>query len=85
VKDVVTAVALVSSGFGLCVTPEAASSLQLPGVVYRPLKAEPAPTVELVCVYRRDDASPVLAAFLETVRQFQPQDEKNDTQRLPGG
>lgn len=73
VKDVVTAVALVSSGFGLCVTPEAASSLQLPGVVYRPLKAEPAPTVELVCVYRRDDASPVLTAFLETVRQFQPQ------------
>jgi DNA-binding transcriptional LysR family regulator len=73
VKDVVTAVALVSSGFGLCVTPEAASSLRLPGVVYRPLKAEPAPTVELVCVYRRDDASPVLTAFLETVRQFQPQ------------
>ncbi|MFZ3161759.1 MAG: LysR family transcriptional regulator [Rhodoferax sp.] len=73
VKDVVTAVALVSSGFGLCVTPEAASSLQLPGVVYRPLKAEPAPTVELVCLYRRDDVSPVLTAFLETVRQFQPQ------------
>lgn len=85
VKDVVTAVALVSSGFGLCVTPEAASSLQLPGVVYRPLKAEPAPTVELVCVYRRDDASPVLTAFLETVRQFQPQHGKNDTQRWPGG
>ncbi len=73
VKDVVTAVALVSSGFGLCVTPEAASSLQLPGVVYRPLKADPAPTVDLVCLYRRDDVSPVLSAFLETVRNFQPQ------------
>ncbi|MDI1246020.1 MAG: LysR family transcriptional regulator [Rhodoferax sp.] len=73
VKDVVTAVALVSSGFGLCVTPEAASSLQLPGVVYRPLTADPAPTVDLVCLYRRDDASPVLTAFLETVRTFQPQ------------
>jgi len=80
VKDVVTAVALVSSGFGLCVTPEAASSLQLPGVVYRPLKAEPAPTVELVCLYRRDDVSPVLTAFLETVRQFQPQ-SANETPR----
>lgn len=73
VKDVVTAVALVSSGFGLCVTPEAASSLQLPGVVYRPLQADPAPTVDLVCLYRRDDVSPVLTAFLETVRNFQPQ------------
>jgi DNA-binding transcriptional LysR family regulator len=73
VKDVVTAVALVSSGFGLCVTPEAASSLRLPGVVYRPVKADPPPTVDLVCLYRRDDASPILAAFLDTVRKFQPQ------------
>ncbi|HSN79755.1 MAG TPA: LysR family transcriptional regulator [Rhodoferax sp.] len=73
VKDVVTAVALVSSGFGLCITPEAASSLQLPGVVYRPLKADPPPTVDLVCLYRRGDVSPVLTAFLETVRKFQPE------------
>lgn len=73
VKDVVTAVALVSSGFGLCVTPEAASSLQLPGVVYRPLTADPSPTVDLVCLYRRDDASPILTAFLDTVRKFHPQ------------
>lgn len=73
VKDVVTAVALVSSGFGLCITPEAASSLQLPGVVYRPLQADPPPTVDLVCLYRRGDVSPVLTAFLETVRKFQPE------------
>lgn len=73
VKDVVTAVALVSSGFGLCLTPEAASSLHLPGVVYRPIKADPPPTVDLVCLYRRDDSSPILAAFLDTVRSFHPQ------------
>ncbi|MDD4941919.1 MULTISPECIES: LysR family transcriptional regulator [Comamonadaceae] len=78
VKDVVTAVALVSSGFGLCVTPEAASSLQLPGVVYRPLKADPPPTVDLVCLYRRGDVSPVLMAFLETVRKFQPESGGKD-------
>lgn len=74
VKDAVTAVALVSSGFGLCVTPEAASSLRLPGVVYRPLNANPPPAIDLVCLYRRDDTSPILAAFLETVRKFQPAD-----------
>ena len=72
VKDVVTAVALVSSGFGLCVTPEAACNLQLPGVVYRPLQGKPEPTIDLVCLYRRDDSSPILAAFLDTVRNFQP-------------
>ena len=70
VKDVVTAVALVSSGFGLCVTPEAANSLRLPGVVYRPLHGKPVPTIDLVCLYRRDDSSPILGAFLETVRAF---------------
>lgn len=78
VKDVVTAVALVSSGFGLCITPEAASSLQLPGVVYRPLKADPPPTVDLVCLYRQGDVSPVLKAFLETVRKFQPESGGKD-------
>ena len=70
VKDVVTAVALVSSGFGLCITPEAANSLRLPGVVYRPLQGKPVPTIDLVCLYRRDDSSPILAAFLDLVRAF---------------
>lgn len=70
VKDVVTAVALVSSGFGLCITPEAANSLRLPGVVYRPLQGKPVPTIDLVCLYRRDDSSPILAAFLDLVRSF---------------
>lgn len=70
VADVVTAVALVACGFGLCVTPQAASSLKLPGVVYRPVKANPPPQIDLVCLYRRNDESPILAAFLEIVRNF---------------
>lgn len=72
VSDVLTAIALVASGFGLCVTPEAASSLKLPGVVYRPIKAVPPPSIDLVCLYRRDDDSPILSAFLDIVRHFQP-------------
>jgi DNA-binding transcriptional LysR family regulator len=72
VTDVVTAVALVASGFGVCVTPEAASSLRLPGVVYRPIKAEPPPSIELACLYRRGDASPILAAFLDITRRYRP-------------
>ncbi len=54
-------------------TPEAASSLRLPGVVYRPIDANPPPTIDLVCLYRRDDDAPILAAFLDTVRKFRPQ------------
>lgn len=75
VTDVVTAIALVASGFGLCVTPAAASSLKLRGVVYRPIKATPPPIIELACLYRRDDESPILAAFLDITRKFSPAPE----------
>lgn len=72
VTDVVTAIALVASGFGVCVTPKAASSLRLPGVIYRPIKAAPPPCIELSCLYRRGDASPILAAFLDITRRYRP-------------
>jgi len=72
VKDAVTAVSLLSCGFGICITPEAACSLRLPGVVYRPLLATPSPTIDMVCLYRRGDASPLLSAFLNVVRSFKP-------------
>lgn len=74
VADVVTAVALVACGFGLCVTPQAASSLKLPGVVFRPVRANPPPKIDLVCLYRRNDESPILAAFLEIARKFKVAD-----------
>ena len=70
VDDVLTAIALVSSGFGLCITTESSTSLRLPGVVFRPLDSEALRDIELACLYRRGDPSPVLAAFLEVVRRF---------------
>lgn len=70
VEDVLTCVALVASGFGLCITTASAASLQLPGVCYRPLDCAHLRDVELSCLYRRGDSSPVLAAFLAVVRDF---------------
>jgi DNA-binding transcriptional LysR family regulator len=72
VTDVVTSIALVSSGFGICVAPQATTNLKLPGVVYRPIKADPEPTIEFACLYRREDESPILAAILEVTRNFRP-------------
>ena len=69
VTDVVIAIGLVASGFGICVTPHAASSLNLPGLVYRPIDADPSPSIDLTCLYRRDDDSPILHAFLSIVRE----------------
>ncbi|KAF1711485.1 LysR family transcriptional regulator [Pseudoxanthomonas kalamensis DSM 18571] len=69
VGDAVTGAALVASGFGACLVPESATVLSLPGVVYRSLSGMPKDSgVDLSCIYRRDDRSPLLAAFLESIR-----------------
>lgn len=70
VGDAVHGVALVATGFGLCIVPESATNLKLPGVVYRPLKRSPPPQVDLSCIYRRGDESPVLQSFLAIARTF---------------
>ncbi len=68
VGDAVTAIALVASGFGICLVPESATSLTLPGVVYRPISGFSKPLcVDLSCIYRANDQSPILLAFLETI------------------
>jgi DNA-binding transcriptional LysR family regulator len=68
VEDVMTAVALVAAGFGAAITTRSATNLRLPGVIFRPLQSRALGTLELCCLWRRDDQSPVLAAFLESVR-----------------
>jgi DNA-binding transcriptional LysR family regulator len=73
VEDVLTSVALVAGGFGLCVTVESSTSLRLPGVAWRPLDNEVLRDIELACLYRKGDASPVLAAFLDVVHTFAKQ------------
>jgi DNA-binding transcriptional LysR family regulator len=74
VGDVVTGVSLVASGFGVCLVSESASSLSLPGVVYREISDLPAnATIDLSCVFRSDDNSRLLGSFLDTLSSF-----KND-------
>ncbi|SFB54804.1 LysR substrate-binding domain-containing protein [Azotobacter beijerinckii] len=71
VEDVVTAISLVASGFGVCVVSETTSVLALPGVVYRPLRRLPEEAcIDLSCIFRSDDRSPLLAAFLGEIRVF---------------
>lgn len=71
VGDAVTGVALVAGGFGVCLVPDSATTLQFPGVVYRQLAAPPPNFfVDLSCIYRKDDQSPILAAFLDTAERY---------------
>ncbi|MEJ6655704.1 MAG: LysR substrate-binding domain-containing protein [Pseudomonas sp.] len=71
VGNTLTGVALVASNFGVCAVPESATKLALPGVVYRPLMDPPTDSgVDLNCIYRIDDQSPLLKSFLGTVRDY---------------
>ncbi|BFM06348.1 LysR substrate-binding domain-containing protein [Halioxenophilus aromaticivorans] len=71
VGDAVTGVSLVAGGFGVCVVPQSAAALKLAGVSYKPLVNLPkGAKVDLSCIYRSEDNSPLLQSFLEKVRQF---------------
>lgn len=74
IGDAVTGVALVASGFGVCLVPESATTLKMPGVVYRHFSdAPPTAIVDQSCIFRSDDNSPILNVFLETLRDFREQ------------
>lgn len=76
VGDVVTGVALVASGFGVCLVSKSGSSLSLPGVVYREISDLPKEaTIDLSCVFRTEDNSRLLASFLKTLREFKQESE----------
>jgi DNA-binding transcriptional LysR family regulator len=59
-----TVVSLVSAGIGISLLPAAVELFQRPHVVYRPLTG-PNVDLELTVARRRDDASPLVARFLE--------------------
>jgi LysR family transcriptional regulator, benzoate and cis,cis-muconate-responsive activator of ben and cat genes len=70
VDDVVTAMALVSGGFGITVAPDGARNLRLPGIAFAPLERARDTVVDLCCLYRKGDDSAVLAAFLKAARSY---------------
>ena len=61
-------VGLVAAGIGVALVPQSARNIRMRGVTYRPL-LEGTPPVHSAIAWRRDDKSPVLAAFLNTARQ----------------
>ena len=58
----------VASGLGFCLHGEYVERIAPKGVVVRRLDVSPAPKLELVVAYRKDDTLPVLAFFLSLLR-----------------
>lgn len=76
VSDAATGVALVASGFGVCLVPESATRYAATGVKYLALKESPPATLDISCMYRADDESPILKAFLATLDNFKRLERK---------
>ena len=64
-----TIVGLVSAGMGIALVPQSVSNLKRPGVEYKALNGK-TPLVETGLAWRRDNASPVLKAFLHLLRKI---------------
>ncbi|CAN5361860.1 LysR substrate-binding domain-containing protein [soil metagenome] len=62
-----TIVGLVSAGMGFALVPQSVSNLKRPGVEYKALAGK-APNVETGVAWRKDNASPVLHAFIKLLR-----------------
>jgi DNA-binding transcriptional LysR family regulator len=62
-----TMIGLVAAGAGVALVPASARALRPDGVVYRPLREPVVHEVELVAVWRRDDHTPVLRAFVREI------------------
>lgn len=63
-----TIVGLVAGGIGVALVPASLQNLRRAGVVYKKVR-DLLPTVEMGVVWRREDTSAVLRAFLEVVEE----------------
>lgn len=70
VEDMITTAAMVASGFGVALVPSSLLNLQLPNIVYRPLKNNANAFMDLHCYYLKGEPSPLLQGLLATVRKF---------------
>lgn len=67
-------IALVAAGMGAALVPRSMRRLKHDGVVYRPFEPEYAlPPVQLRLIWRKGDASPLLARFLDVFARFCPE------------
>ncbi len=76
-SDVITGlVTLASSQHGVALIPASVATLQIPGLVFRPLKETREIFMELNCFYLKDEASPLLRELLQVVHEYRRENEQ---------
>ncbi len=64
-----TGLLLVAAGVGVSLVPESFQLMHVRGVAYRRLRVDP-PLCEMVAVWRRDNALPLLARFIRCLPEL---------------
>jgi DNA-binding transcriptional LysR family regulator len=60
-------IGLVGAGLGISIVPESVGKIQMPEVVYRPLR-EDLPLATIALAWRKGDSSMAVTAFSDVVR-----------------
>ena len=78
VGDGVTGVALVASGFGVCIVPESVTYFRAAGVTYLPIEESPPIMLDVSCLVRRDDDSAIVREFMNILGAFRVENGISD-------
>ncbi|MDR6433884.1 LysR family transcriptional regulator [Brucella pseudogrignonensis] len=68
-RDFTTIASMVSVGLGVAVVPQSIQCVQLPSVVYRPIR-DVSTRAELAVAFRRSDHSPIVRTFVSVARRY---------------
>ena len=62
-------------------TMRSTTTLSIPGVEFKDITGNtPAPTVDLSCIFRNDDESPILRNFLQVIEEYLENRKQNGFQ-----
>ncbi len=71
-ESLMTSMNAVASGLGCCFFSEYVAGIVPKGVVTRRIALDPAPTLDLLFAYRKDDTLPALETLIKLVRDHSP-------------
>jgi DNA-binding transcriptional LysR family regulator len=70
VEQMLTGINLVAAGVGISLVPASIREIRQQGIVYCPVLDAPSLVAPLTLVYRRDEAEPIVADFIELSRKL---------------
>jgi DNA-binding transcriptional LysR family regulator len=71
-RDFMTIASMVSIGLGVALVPKSIRCIQLPSLIYKPIKGHTA-KAELAVAFRRGDHSPIVRSFIAIARHHMQQ------------